>query len=497
MDTYEQAIAFLESKLGSFKCWETPAGYSPQKRFIRAAATHTTRLFRCGNRNGKTTGGAVDVALHLLGWHPCSKFEGPVHWWASGLYWEFGVGQILWPAIREFLPEEMISDIAWYRKGAPSIPKSIVFANGSQLDFKSADSGWEKYQGAELNGVWADEEHPWEIIEECRTRLLKTNGYLNLTLTPVQRLSWINDVEKEEETTVIRSSMIQAAMGGILDLKGVLKFARALPVRQRRVRVFGDMIALEGRVYPNISKENHGAKPRKDGLYVRGKRICPWPIPPAWRRLSAMDFGVSNPSAVPVVAVCPSTGRLIVEKLYYSSGIRYSVWAKLLKPRLPDLWVSLICDHDANGRLELESEGINTVAAKKDIEQGIEAVERFLDGKIEGVPKLVFVINEEDNDPELGRCDAEKAIWEGERYHFPKRKDGKKDPDEKPVKKDDHALDAIRYLVLEYESMSGGPPAQPPAIRNNQRDRSNLDGFELKSSERRESWSSRLSGWER
>ncbi len=69
---------FLASPLARFESWRTPDGDSPQGEFLRAAATHRRRVFRSGNRVGKTTAGAVDTLLHLLGWHPWSERRGPV-----------------------------------------------------------------------------------------------------------------------------------------------------------------------------------------------------------------------------------------------------------------------------------------------------------------------------------------------------------------------------------------------------------------------------------
>ena len=80
----QQLERYLASPLAAFRPWELK-GFSPQRAFVRAAADHRVRVFRGGNRSGKTTVGGFDVALHLCGWHPYTRFEGPVHWWASAV----------------------------------------------------------------------------------------------------------------------------------------------------------------------------------------------------------------------------------------------------------------------------------------------------------------------------------------------------------------------------------------------------------------------------
>ena len=473
---------FLASPLARFESWRTPDGDSPQGEFLRAAATHRRRVFRSGNRVGKTTAGAVDTLLHLLGWHPWGDKRTPSRWWAAGLDWEFGVGQVLWPAVRELLPMDQVRTIAWYRRAEPSIPLSIMFRNGSQLDFKSSDAGRRKFQGANLDGVWLDEEHPADVVEEARARLLKNKGFMTVTLTPIQRMRWVQDLEREEGTKIVRASMLDAAKAGLLDEEEVRRFAASLPERQRRVRVFGDFVALEGQVYPELTRETHSARPtRVNGvgsgsqLICQGKAIAPWPLPPEWPRWAAIDWGYANPTAVVIAAADPHKGRLIIERCYYSPGIRASAWAKLLQRRLPRLRVPLISDHDAQARAECEAGGVATIRADKDVEKGIEAVHRMIADKLaDDRPALVFAIDEQQLDKQLGRCDAEKVLWEGELYHYTAARDGRPDPRDAPVKRDDHALDALRYLVNGWQRSAGGPP-RPPRIRDRKEQRDDDD----------------------
>ena len=466
--------AAYTSDLYDFQSWRTTDGRSPQAAFFRAASTARVRVFRSGNRVGKTTAGGVDVLLHLLGWHPWGQHKPPCHWWASGVDWEFGVGQVLWPKIREYLPMDQVSSIAWYRRAEPSIPLSIVFKNGSQLDFKSGDSGRRKYQGTDLNGVWIDEEHPADVVEEARTRLLHTKGYLTVTLTPLMRMRWVQEIEREQDAAIFRASMMDAADAGLLDLEVVKRFAKSLPERQRRVRVHGDFVALEGQVYPDLIEETHSARPLGAQLRMGEKTIAPWPIPDEWQRVAAVDWGYVNPTAVPIAACCPFTGRLIVYRCYYSSGIRASEWARLLLDRLPRLRLALISDHDAQARAECEAEGLPTTPAKKTIDAGLEAVERTLQPLEDGLPGLVFVVNEE-TDKVLGRCDAHKVLWEAEHYHYPMTRQGRPDPRDQPVKKDDHAMDALRYLVVGWEGGRNGFNKPPAFYRHDDEDEDEED----------------------
>ena len=455
--------SFLASPLGKFTSWKTPDGYSPQADFLRSAATHRTRVFRSGNQVGKTTSGALDVLLACTGWHPWFDRRPPIRAWVSGLDWEFGIGGVIWPALEELLPRGAVRSITYRRRNAPALPLHVVFNNGSEITFKSAEAGRTKYQGAPLDYVWLDEEHPADVVEEARTRLLARQGHLVATLTPLLRMAWVKKLEEEPGTRVFRASMIQAAEAGLLDLDAVRAFERSLPERQRRVRVHGDFVALEGLVYPTFARDTHVAQLRADVLKIGSHSIATLPLNPRWPRWAAVDWGINNPTAVIVAAEDPIQGRLIIERCYYSSGIRASEWARLLKVRLPRLRVPLISDHDAQARAELEAEGIPTARADKEVDRGLETVERLLDKKCpDGLPALLF-LETGATDKGLGTCDASKVVWELESYHYPRARPGRPDPVDRPVKLNDHALDALRYLCVAFERAQGGPPRPPRA----------------------------------
>lgn len=466
--------SFVESPLARFRAWRA-GGRSPQGEFIAGAERHRIRIFRAGNRSGKSTCGAVDTLLHVLGWHPRQVFAPPLKWWVSGL--SFGViGEVVWPKIKAMLPEDQVAAISWLRR-RDEIPLSVTFRNGSEITFKSADQGREKYQGADLHGIWLDEEHPGDVVEECRARLMDYGGFLSGTFTPLARHAWVQELEAEPDTLTVRASMLEALEAGLLDRASVERYSRALTERQRRVRIFGDFVARQGAVYGDFDRSRHCATVRDGALWRGRNHIAPWPIPPGWRRYRSVDFGYANPSAFLQVAECPHTGRAIVERLYYQSEIRISRWAELLAD--PDRWgsrrVSLVCDHDANGRAELEALGFATRPANKTIDTGLETVERFLANEAgDGAPMLILALTEEHDDA-LGRVDAERLAWEFGEYRYPEARAGT-DAKDAPVKKDDHALDALRYLLVDFEKSHGGPPLPPGYEPDAESGRSIFDG---------------------
>lgn len=473
-----QLVEWMASPLSKFKPWTTADGRSPQRDYIQAAGTHKVRIIRAGNRIGKSEVNAWDHVSIAQGFHPYFPKRPPVRGWIIGTDWAQGIGTVIWPKIKRYLIPGTYQ-VSFMRRSAPEIPSAIVFANGSEIHFKSAESGPSKFAGADLDFVWIDEEIERSVVEEARARLIDRGGLLSVSLTPVARMQWVCDLEAERDsigrprTKVVRASMRDAMEAGILNREAVEAFLANLPERQRKVRELGDYASMEGMVYPDFRRDVHCLTPKNGGLYdATGKWVYSWPLPKTWRRYAAMDFGYVVPSAVVIVCEDPFTDHLIVERVLYASGIRMSKWGyDLVHPSglrlLPTLEAPLIVDHDAMERAELAACGVSMIKAEKHkkITPGLEAVERALMPMADGRPKLQFVLAKDSNPPRnplTGRDDCYHLIWEIERYRYKPRDETKPDVKDEPVKKDDHAMDALRYLIYFLERKHyGDAPSMP------------------------------------
>jgi len=411
-----------------------------------------------------TTISVFDALASLLGLHPFCRFKPPIYGWLSALDWEFGVGQVLWPKMRQYLDMNQVQSVLWYRRAEPSLPMTIIFKNGSRLDFKSAQSDRRKYQGATLHFVGVDEEHPSDLVEECKARLIKFGGDFWATLTPVRRERWVLDMERLKQCKIIRANSMDAAKSGILDLSAVEAFSDSLSDRQRAVRIAGDFAQLEGLVYPDWSRRVHILHAKKGEPWMHNEEnSChfPWPIPKDWPRYASIDFGYSNPTAVLLAALDPIHNAVIIYRCYYSTGVRGTEWAQIIRKEFPLLAAPMVADHDAFERAEFAEAGIPTVPAWKAKTPGLEAVERFLRPSFlgKGWPRLFVVEENGDNSPRherTGRIDGHKVADEMDGYRYPAPLEGAPDKRDEPIKVDDHSLDALRYLVYFLERHAFG-----------------------------------------
>lgn len=144
------------------------------------------------NQTGKTTLGAVDLALTALGRHPVQKWEPPVLLWASALTWDLWENVLL-PELLTWIPPERIIDAPEPRIRSTKRVILIRADNGriSRIVGKSAEQGAAKYQSARVHRVWMDEEHPESIYDEVQPRLLRHGGDVVTTATPLLGLTWL------------------------------------------------------------------------------------------------------------------------------------------------------------------------------------------------------------------------------------------------------------------------------------------------------------------
>jgi phage terminase large subunit len=350
-------------------------------------------------------------------------------------------------------------EMKWFG-GSPKEAACYKYRNGSVIVVGGMDKSM-KIMSSEYDIVYAQEateltESDWEAI----TTRLRNNRVsfqqLMADANPDVPTHWLKIRCDTGKTKMIRSrhednpTLFNPKTGKIT--KGGKDYMAKLDalsgVRLQRLRK-GIWCAAEGLVYEEYDPAVH--------LH---KRIIKPPI--SWTRYVSVDFGYTNPFVAQFWAE-DEDGRLYLYKELYGTKTTVDEWAPKIKeamnlkyeprPRM------IICDHDAEGRAVLERElGMSTKAAKKSVEDGIQAVKKRLKlSDADGKPRLYLC---EDaiikKDPLL--VDAKKptcAIDEVVGYIWDrgtvKHQDDGKPPKELPVKDNDHAMDALRYMIAERD----------------------------------------------
>lgn len=221
-------------------------------------------------------------------------------------------------------------------------------------------------------------------------------------------------------------------------------------VRYQRMR-HGLWVAAEGLVYPDWSPAVHVVDRLPEGSEN-------------WTRWWTVDFGFSNPMVVLFFAEDPD-GRLWLYRQIYQTHCLVEDMARKIKKivqRTDGTWReprprAIICDHDAEDRATLERHlGQGTQAAKKTVSDGVQAMQVRLRPAGDGKPRF-FVVEDSlvERDSEL--VDAKKpCCFEDEIAEYVWPQDVKPDKREAPVKENDHAMDAGRYMIA-HRDLVGTP----------------------------------------
>jgi PBSX family phage terminase large subunit len=226
-------------------------------------------------------------------------------------------------------------------------------------------------------------------------------------------------------------------------------------VRRERLHL-GHWAAAEGLVYDEFDPTVH--------LSTRFNRDSH--PPDTWPRYLAVDFGFTNPFVAQWWVEDPDGRLYLYREIYMTRRLvedHAKQIARLHKSRKgPEpAFRAIVCDHDAEDRATLERHlGCSTIAAHKDVKPGIEAVQLRLRLAGDGKPRLYLcrdALAERDPALDAGRkpCSTIEEItgyvWDPSSppsLHGAAR--------EAPLKRDDHGMDAARYLVAHID-VTGRP----------------------------------------
>lgn len=357
-------------------------------------------------------------------------------------------------------------EVKWFG-GSPKEAACYKYKNGSVIVVGGMDKSM-KIMSSEYDVCYAQEatellEEDWEAIT---TRL--RNGkipYQQLIAdanpnTPTHWLKIRADLGKvhhirsrHEDNPILFNQNEDGTTGGLTEVGAnyMAKLDALTGVRFMRLRK-GIWCAAEGLVYEEFDPNIH-----------IHKRIGVPPI--SWTRYMTVDFGYTNPMVVQMWAE-DEDGRLyLYRELYHTKTTvedmvpQIKAMMNLKKEPRPRM---IICDHDAEGRAVLEKHlGMSTKAAKKTVEDGIQAVKmRMVPSDVDGRPRMYLCMDAiVKKDPDLQ--DRKKPtstleeivgyIWD--RGTVKAQADGKP-PKELPVKEDDHGMDAMRYMIAERDLRS-------------------------------------------
>lgn len=432
-------------------------GYQPhdkQQDFHRSGARG--RLFIGGNRSGKTVGGAAEAVWRAMGRHPYLHVPPPpTYGRVVSVDFLNGVEKIVRPEISRWLPASELLGGSWESAYNKEL-RVLTLENRSTIEFMSYDQSLEKFAGTSRHWIWFDEEPPQDIFTECKLRLLDTGGHWWITMTPVEGMTYTYDdiylaARTDPNLYVVE---VDTTMNPHLNPGEIDILLSGLSEDEKTARIHGRFVQRGGLIYKHFSPANIIDPIDPRDLVKNG-----------WMQIAGMDHGFNNPTAWLWGAV-DRDGRIIIHNEHYRSGeiVRYHAQMVHLKNQelgiVPSYYVgdpSIRNTDPITGTsvlLEYMENGIPIILGNNDVRAGIDRVARLI-GHDPVSPPQLFVTST-----------CQSLLWELGRYRWAtwaiKRHDFEKNKKEEPAKKDDHACDALRYLVasrplIEDESIPEKP----------------------------------------
>jgi len=437
--------AKLAPGIGGFK-----TNNRKQRRFL--ASKVKGKMLMGGNRSGKTVGGAVLAVCYMTGEHTLHDENGeefhldyvpsaPTRGRIVGVDFNLGINQIIIPEIKRWLPSKYLIGNSWDQSYSKT-DRILTLANGSTCEFMSYEQDREKFQGTSRDWTWFDEEPPNEIFKECLVRLIDADGAWWLTMTPLIEMSWTYDTLYEPALAgdiSVEVIEVETFENPYIKKESYDRLTEIISEEEKKTRSTGVYISHTGLVYGEVFSPTNNVCPD----ILKSSR---WNIlRDTWFHFQMMDHGFNNPTAILFGAYNYDGKIIIYDEIYINK--------KIIK-ELASMWLVRQLE------LGIKTEYIigDPALAQTDPHQGVSRQAQFAEHGIliglgnNSVDSGITYVQNMFREQQLiitTRCkdtlkEIRKYRWD---RHLTKIRD-RRNLKEEPVKKDDHACDALRYGVM-------------------------------------------------
>lgn len=384
-----------------------------------------------GNASGKTYAAAFKVAHFLrttdAPTNLCKYYMASQSLEIAGTIWQ--------EKLSKFITPDMVESITWYNSKKCQ-PESVILkpspgtGNRWMICFRSYEQGRKSFQAiSECGGFWVDEQIDLSLLNEIDTRTREFNfpGSKIYTLTPLEPDPELeerfNEPEKHPYWKFRRlNAEKNFEYGGIANVQWLM----STPIDMRETRRIGAFTRLSGAVFKEYDRNIHVIKPRqlsRHAVYFR-----------------SIDFGYSVDTHVLLLA--EDGPNIYVTKEWNESGMRVEDKVKRTLDEMPGNLVTYADPEDAQQRREWSERGIHTTIARKEpVKLGLELIRtRFAERRL-----FIF-----DN--------CKKLISQVGNYRWKEPTEKGEDlREERPVKRNDHGVDALRMAIHSREKSSLAP----------------------------------------
>ena len=409
------------------KSKEATLDFSPhvaQAEIAEATLKYRYTVVRAGRRFGKSAL-ALNIVLREAVHNPGRYWIiAPEYTQAKSIYWR--------DLVDEYVPESMI-----LKKNDNELILEIMTAvpgKKSVIEFKGSDRE-DKLRGAGLKGVILDEyafqkEYVWDKV--VGPMLVQTNGWALFITTPNGvanhfKKFWDDAVEQEsrKDNKLWKTFHFTSYDNPLIPRDNLDKERDRLTDEFFTQEYMAEFAKFTGLIYTGFDDKKH---------------VQNFEVDEQWSFYRAIDFGATDPDAVPFIGV-DKGGTIYIFDEIYMSNLYTSELAELIKQKSAHRYF-IASYADSAGKqqiMDLGEKGIYCTPVKKNTGEGNR---EWLVATIREVHQLL----KEDKIIIHPRCKG--LIKEFMSYSW--RKDRLGEAVNLPEDKNNHLLDALRYFVVSY-----------------------------------------------
>ncbi len=324
---------------------------------------------------------------------------------------------------------EVFGDFGVYKKG----DSIFELDTGGIVYFRTGTDPDSIVGITNVRAVWCDEAGLYSLYfwENIQARIARLKGRAMLTTSPYA-LNWIfKDIikpfqqKKRQDVLLISASSIE---NPTFSKERYDQQKLTMDPRRFNALYNGQFERMQGLVYDCYDDYEN--------------KIMEYRWGPGVKIYAGVDWGFTDPFVCLIHAIMPTGLRIQISE-FYKTGLKPSEIVDFLKKKHQIYNFEMIyCDPSKPDMiLEIQQSGVPTVKAENDIYVGVGVV-------YEELKTRRFKILDKS---------SPYTVDEIETYHYPNPKDLKEDQsakDEKPVDKDNHAMDAMRYVIMGTRDMT-------------------------------------------
>ncbi len=424
-------------------------GYHPhekQERFHESK--QPLKAFLGGNRSGKTTAGILDDLIQCVD-EAClpehlrqyKKWNPPFHCRIIVPDFTSTMEGVIFQKLREWSPkDQLVGDR--FDKAYEKTTRKLLFKNGSSIDFLTFEQDLDKFGGAAKHRIHYDEEPPKDIRRESMMRLIDYGGDELFTMTPLHGMSWMFDEiwEPFQKGQLTESTLILVDMDDnpYLDDRTKKRALAGLTKEEKEARKSGRFVHFAGMIYDEFSRNFHVIPEINE-------------VPPATKVYVGIDPGMRHMAAV-VWTYLTTEDTLVqfdelalqghtVKQVAEAIKLINQKWGQKTETGAvvslhPDWYVidpsarNIVHQTGRSDQMEFTDHGIITILGQNSVTAGINRVKERLQAH-----RFLITAN------------CQQTIDQFRKYRWATPNRTEDDSKEKPVKTDDHLLDALRYVV--------------------------------------------------